>query len=296
MQKTLLAGIWIALVGWMLSPLALAATAQEITDLKYMRSEEKRARDLYAALYTKWKDPLFDNISQSEQRHMDAVLGLLTAYGVSDPDAGLQAAVLPDAGLQSLYNQLLAQGTTSVQAAAQAGISVEETGIAALEQRLARTTDPAIIRVYNNLVRGSRSHIQSFTNHLLTLGGTPASGNSVAAGTAVFEPISQTLYIPAINVTDRLGTVRVYDALLRLVETVPPVLELLNTSLISKLPSATHASYNAASGLVTIPALQVGALTLTTLETSTYQAVLQYLPGQNQYPLFVVTQMTAIAK
>ncbi len=296
MQKTLLAGIWIALVGWMLSPLALAATAQEITDLKYMRSEEKRARDLYAALYTKWKDPLFDNISQSEQRHMDAVLGLLTAYGVSDPDAGLQAAVLPDAGLQSLYNQLLAQGTTSVQAAAQAGIIVEETGIAALEQRLARTTDPAIIRVYNNLVRGSRSHIQSFTNHLLTLGGTPASGNSVAAGTAVFEPISQTLYIPAINVTDRLGTVRVYDALLRLVETVPPVLELLNTSLISKLPSATHASYNAASGLVTIPALQVGALTLTTLETSTYQAVLQYLPGQNQYPLFVVTQMTAIAK
>ena len=296
MQKTWLAGIWIALVGWMLSPLALAATAQEITDLKYMRSEEKLARDLYAALYTKWKDPLFDNISQSEQRHMDAVLGLLTAYGVSDPDAGLQAAVLPDAGLQSLYNQLLAQGTTSVQAAAQAGIIVEETGIAALEQRLARTTDPAIIRVYNNLVRGSRSHIQSFTNHLLTLGGTPASGNSVAAGTAVFEPISQTLYIPAINVTDRLGTVRVYDALLRLVETVPPVLELLNTSLISKLPSATHASYNAASGLVTIPALQVGALTLTTLETSTYQAVLQYLPGQNQYPLFVVTQMTAIAK
>ncbi len=296
MQKTWLAGIWIALVGWMLSPLALAATAQEITDLKYMRSEEKLARDLYAALYTKWKDPLFDNISQSEQRHMDAVLGLLTAYGVSDPDAGLQAAVLPDAGLQSLYNQLLAQGTTSVQAAAQAGIIVEETGIAALEQRLARTTDPAIIRVYNNLVRGSRSHIQSFTNHLLTLGGTPASGNSVAAGTAVFEPISQTLYIPAINVTDKLGTVRVYDALLRLVETVPPVLELLNTSLISKLPSATHASYNAASGLVTIPALQVGALTLTTLETSTYQAVLQYLPGQNQYPLFVVTQMTAIAK
>ena len=296
MQKTLLAGIWIALVGWMLSPLALAATAQEITDLKYMRSEEKRARDLYAALYTKWKDPLFDNISQSEQRHMDAVLGLLTAYGVSDPVAGLQAGVLPDAGLQSLYNQLLAQGTTSVQAAAQAGIIVEETGIAALEQRLARTTDPAIIRVYNNLVRGSRSHIQSFTNHLLTLGGTPASGNSVAAGTAVFEPISQTLYIPAINVTDKLGTVRVYDALLRLVETVPPVLELLNTSLISKLPSATHASYNAASGLVTIPALQVGALTLTTLETSTYQAVLQYLPGQNQYPLFVVTQMTAIAK
>jgi len=190
----------------------------------------------------------------------------------------------------------LAQGTTSVQAAAQAGIIVEETGIADLEQRLARTTDPAIIRVYNNLVRGSRSHIQSFTNHLLTLGGTPASGNSVAAGTAVFEPISQTLYIPAINVTDKLGTVRVYDALLRLVETVPPVLELLNTSLISKLPSATHASYNAASGLVTIPALQVGALTLTTLETSTYQAVLQYLPGQNQYPLFVVTQMTAIAK
>ena len=296
MQKTWLAGIWIALVGWMLSPLALAATAQEITDLKYMRSEEKLARDLYAALYTKWKDPLFDNISQSEQRHMDAVLGLLTAYGVSDPDAGLQAAVLPDAGLQSLYNQLLAQGTTSVQAAAQAGIIVEETGIADLEQRLARTTDPAIIRVYNNLVRGSRNHIQSFTNHLLTLGGTPASGNSEAAGTAVFEPISQTLYIPAINVTDKLGTVRVYDALLRLVETVPPVLELLNTSLISKLPSATHASYNAASGLVTIPALQVGALTLTTLETSTYQAVLQYLPGQNQYPLFVVTQMTAIAK
>ena len=50
-----------------------------------MREEEKLARDVYAALYTKWNIGIFSNIGESEQTHMDAILQLLNKYNLSRP-------------------------------------------------------------------------------------------------------------------------------------------------------------------------------------------------------------------
>ena len=60
----------------------------ELGSLQLMREEEKLARDVYTVLYDKWRVNVFANISSSEQKHTDAILTLLTKYGLSDPVGG----------------------------------------------------------------------------------------------------------------------------------------------------------------------------------------------------------------
>ncbi len=48
-------------------------TDQEIEHITHMREEEKLARDVYLTLYEVYQAPIFVNISESEQRHMDAL-------------------------------------------------------------------------------------------------------------------------------------------------------------------------------------------------------------------------------
>jgi hypothetical protein len=58
---------------------------QEEESLLFMREEEKLARDVYLYLYDIWEDQIFLNISNSEQQHTDAVLGLIKKYNLPDP-------------------------------------------------------------------------------------------------------------------------------------------------------------------------------------------------------------------
>ena len=57
----------------------------ETEGILLMREEEKMARDAYIIFYQKWKQPVFTNISQAEQTHMDAVLLLVNKYSLTDP-------------------------------------------------------------------------------------------------------------------------------------------------------------------------------------------------------------------
>lgn len=86
----------------------------ELTSLSFMREEEKLARDVYITLYSKWSVNIFNNISSSEQTHMDAVLLLLKKYNLTDPVGSTAVGVFNNATLQNLYNQLVAQGNNSV--------------------------------------------------------------------------------------------------------------------------------------------------------------------------------------
>ncbi|MDC7124090.1 MAG: DUF2202 domain-containing protein [Spirochaetales bacterium] len=52
---------------------------KEKENLIFMAEEEKLARDVYLGLYDKWNLPVFKNIANSEQMHMDAVTFLLDA-------------------------------------------------------------------------------------------------------------------------------------------------------------------------------------------------------------------------
>jgi len=139
-------------------------TAEEIADLQYLREEEKLAHDVYVALGEQWNVRTFTNIARSEQVHTDAVKTLLDAYGIDDPADGNAAGVFENDDLQALYNDLMAKGTTSVQAALEVGITIEQVDIADLEEQIARTGNAAILQVYGNLLNGSQNHLRAFTN------------------------------------------------------------------------------------------------------------------------------------
>ncbi|WP_419610342.1 DUF2202 domain-containing protein, partial [Thiolapillus sp.] len=62
-----------------------ALSDAEAATLVFMREEEKLTRDVYITLYDQWEHPVFNNISGSEQRHMDSMKSKIDKYGLVDP-------------------------------------------------------------------------------------------------------------------------------------------------------------------------------------------------------------------
>jgi hypothetical protein len=141
-------------------------SAAEIEGLLYMREEEKLARDVYLTLYEKWGMRIFQNISGSEQTHMDAVKTLLDRYDLEDPAAGTVVGVFTNPTLQELYEQLIDEGSRSLADALRVGATIEEIDILDLEERIAQTDKSDIQLVYENLMRGSRNHLRAFVSTL----------------------------------------------------------------------------------------------------------------------------------
>jgi hypothetical protein len=142
----------------------------EITALTYMREEEKLAHDVYGELYSIWNLPIFQNISQSEQTHTDAVITLLDRYGLTDP-ASSEIGVFADPTLQALYTNLVSQGSQSLAEALKVGAAIEEIDILDLQKYLAETDNTDIQNVLNNLMNGSCNHLQAFSSTLYTTTG-----------------------------------------------------------------------------------------------------------------------------
>ena len=138
----------------------------EIDGLLYMREEEKLAHDVYLALFEIWSLPIFENIAGSEQTHTDAVKNLLDLFELPDPADTSPAGVFVDEELQSLYDTLTALGAQSLGDALKVGAAIEEIDILDLQASLSETDNDAIIRVYENLLRGSENHLRAFTSTL----------------------------------------------------------------------------------------------------------------------------------
>ncbi len=150
----------------------LAFTTGELSDVEkssliFMREEEKLARDVYAVLYEQWGLPVFQNISSSEQTHMDAVKNLLDGYGLTDPMLA-EAGKFTNPELQSLYTDLVARGSQSVSEALKVGAAIEEIDILDLQESLAQTVNVDVQRVFNSLLNGSYNHLRAFTSTLQT--------------------------------------------------------------------------------------------------------------------------------
>jgi len=137
----------------------------EINDLKFLREEEKLARDVYLYAYDKYQLKIFNNISQSEQRHMNSVLNLLNKYGIPD-SASTEKGVFNNPDLQKLYNSLTKQADISSVEALKAGATIEDLDINDIEDFTANTTKTDLLNVYGNLNCGSKNHIRAFTRWL----------------------------------------------------------------------------------------------------------------------------------
>jgi hypothetical protein len=146
----------------------LQLTELEEQNILFMREEEKLARDVYLVMYDLWGANIFANISESEQRHMDAIERLITRYGLTDPvvdddpEADDVIGVFTDPDLQKLYDDLVDAGEASLEAALKVGVMIEEKDIADLEQALTETEKRNIQRVFQNLLNGSYNHLDAF--------------------------------------------------------------------------------------------------------------------------------------
>ena len=147
---------------------AIQLTDVEIENILYMRQEEKLARDVYLTLYEQWGATIFANISESEQRHMDALKRLVTLYGLEDTITNNAVGWFDDPVFKALYEQFVADGTDSLSDALNVGVSIEELDIADLTEALEQTSMRNVRRVFENLLRGSTNHLAAFQKCLET--------------------------------------------------------------------------------------------------------------------------------
>lgn len=141
-------------------------TAEEIDGLLFMREEEKLAQDVYLYLADYWDIQIFSNIARSEATHTEAVRQLLENNGIEDPALSTDLGEFTNPILQDLYDQLVADGSQSLEAALRVGAAIEEIDILDLEEFLGATENESIILVYNNLLKGSFNHLRAFVSNL----------------------------------------------------------------------------------------------------------------------------------
>jgi hypothetical protein len=144
-------------------------TESEAAMLKFMREEEKLARDVYIVMYQSWGAATFSRIAESEQRHMDAIKSLLDKYGLTDP-AAAETGVFQDTSLQELYDQLISRGRLSLLEALMVGALIEEVDIDDLQVAIDGTGKIDLQAVYGNLMDGSINHLKAFVSHIDVLG------------------------------------------------------------------------------------------------------------------------------
>lgn len=142
-------------------------TDAEEHHLLFMREEEKLARDVYDQFFIDYGNLIFDNISDSEQNHMDAIKKLLDKYGLEDPILGV--GEFNDKHLQDLYALLMDFATDGTQALI-VGAMIEETDMVDIQHAIEETGKDDINDVYESLMCGSRNHLRAFIKQIESIG------------------------------------------------------------------------------------------------------------------------------
>lgn len=140
--------------------------SDEKATLLYMREEEKLARDVYTTLNQTWSEAVFENISESEQRHMDTLLSKLDFFGVEDPVTNDESGAFSDPAIGEMYDELVSRGMTTLLEAYYVGAYIEEMDIRDLGAAIVETDEPPLIKAYGNLQAASRNHLRAFVGHI----------------------------------------------------------------------------------------------------------------------------------
>lgn len=141
-------------------------TNEEISDIYFLREEEKLARDVYLYSYNLYSLQIFKNISNSEQKHMNSVLELLNRYNLEDP-ASETIGIFNNPDLQSIYNSLIETSNVSLLEALKVGNTIEDLDINDISENEKRTTNTDLLYLYSALKCGSRNHLRNFNNQVL---------------------------------------------------------------------------------------------------------------------------------
>ena len=153
---------------------AQSYSPEAIDSLRYMIEEEKLAGDVYRSLGLLYPTIMpFKNIPRSEDTHVAALVGQANAIGLNTSDlTSLPAGQFQNPTLQSLYQNLVAQGSTSSFAALTVGKNIELLDIADLTAARARIPmDSDLYTTYGSLMNASNNHLRAFNSWLAV---TPA--------------------------------------------------------------------------------------------------------------------------
>lgn len=142
---------------------------EELKILAFMKEEEKLAGDVYSYLYSIWGTKIFNNISQAEDTHVDAIRYLLNNYDELANAVG-DEGVFTNPDLQDLYNSLIEKGSLSLEEAFKTGALIEELDIKDLTEMSEKVSNENIKIVFENLIRGSENHLRAFNNQLVRSG------------------------------------------------------------------------------------------------------------------------------
>ncbi len=151
------------------SLVAVEDLTQTDTDtLIYMYQEEKLAMDVYDSLEDQYDLAIFDKISDAEQVHLSTIESVLVNNGVDISDLqNLDAGEFANEELQSLYNTLIEQGSTSLEDALNVGVTIENQDIADLQEYIdSSDTNVALVGVFSHLETGSEHHLAAFSQAL----------------------------------------------------------------------------------------------------------------------------------
>ncbi|MBF0265968.1 MAG: DUF2202 domain-containing protein [Gammaproteobacteria bacterium] len=144
-------------------------TSSDIETLLFMQQEEQLARDVYDELYETFGLKVFDNISDSEQKHVDSVTSIIEQYDIESIASG-EAGDFTIEELSGLYEQLLSQGSASLEDALMVGALIEEVDIQDLQIAISETDNPQVVSLYTNLLNASNNHLNAFVDQLENIG------------------------------------------------------------------------------------------------------------------------------
>jgi len=138
-------------------------TDAEKASLWFMAEEEKLAGDVYNYMFELYGMQIFQNIYFSEIDHVNAVAHLLEKRGLWNPNDAHGPGVFFNEELQLLYNNLILQGSLSASEAIAVGVIIEETDLEDIQYYLDYVAESKdIVKVYENLLAGSESHLAAF--------------------------------------------------------------------------------------------------------------------------------------
>ncbi len=101
-----------------------------------------------------------------EQKHMDSIKVLLDQFSLDDPVGENDYGEFENQDLLDLYNSLIESGEVSLVDALKVGAAIEEIDIIDIQEYVDKTDDLDIIRVYENLIKGSENHLNAFVKAL----------------------------------------------------------------------------------------------------------------------------------
>jgi hypothetical protein len=197
MKWTSIISLFIVLTFWNTSGFTQVASEGEGQfSFPTLAEETKLTRDVYVALGNKWDKQIFTNIQQAKEKHLGEVKKLIQQRGLELPESIVkdEQGVFTDPQIQKWYDNLVAEGSTSLEAAFKVGAMIAERDITGLEAGLEVEIDEKETTLLNKLLGASQNHLRAFHKGILKQGNDyepvlmdKASFNSVIQGEKVMN-------------------------------------------------------------------------------------------------------------